>query len=759
MNRTLSWQCLCAYLILAFFIVLGLYAGLNRQLQSSLDSALHRPLLQTLEDQGTIWLLALAVLTIFASTVILHHLFARMALKHLTAFMEREPSQDTAGQASSPSPDRTRVSSNFLATMSHDIRTPMNGIIGITHKLLTSSLNDEQQQYMRKVQESAHTLSTILDNVLDFSALDTQQLQLQELPFNLTQTIESCLDSLAVQVQSKHLACYFCMMSGVPQQVRGDAERLRQVLLNLLEYAIKSTDSGTVAISISAEPQNNHQIDLRFDVHTTAIDTDVEVISKLFSQPSQNDTAPNQIYTDSGLGLIISKRLVELMQGYVDVKNLPDTGTIWRLNVSLGYDPDQEASSMPLPLQGTQVLYVDRSELNSSLLFNQFASWGMVPTTIADEGSIIALLNAATQQNTPLPLVVIHHDPPTLDGYALCREIRRIEAAAAPKIVLFTAIGKEIRPLKSDVPLFDVSLNFPICVTDLYHALLQLIDHPINSCSSRNQMPPKTAEHALSDTALKILLVEDNHVNQQVALSMLKKWGHHIDVAWNGLEALAAVKQQDYDLVLMDIQMPEMDGITATQRIRQLEGQRASVPIVAVTANAMQGDRERFLAAGMDDYIPKPINRDTFYMVVHRYASQRQTAQIEKPEESTQSETAAAAPLLGDEVLSYLLNELSGETVSELIDEYMTHSATLLSQALVASDEQDAKNVEYAVHTLKGMSGALGALRMVDICQHILETCRNQGPQQIGPHMNGLSGATEETQQALKAWRSEHESC
>ncbi len=230
---------------------------------------------------------------------------------------------------------------------------------------------------------------------------------------------------------------------------------------------------------------------------------------------------------------------------------------------------------------------------------------------------------------------------------------------------------------------------------------------------------------------MRILLVEDNRVNQQVALSMLKKWGHRIDIAWNGLEALEAVKRQHYDLVLMDIQMPEMDGVTATQKIRQLEGNCASVPIVAVTANAMQGDRERFLAAGMDDYIAKPIDRDTFHLVVHRYAPQERTTQSEMPEENPEPDTSA--PLLGYEVLSYLLNELSGETVVELIDEYMTHSTSLLSQALVASEEQDAKNVEYAVHTLKGMSGALGALRMVDICQRILETSAIRGRITSGP--------------------------
>jgi CheY-like chemotaxis protein len=697
----------------------------------------------------------------FASTVILHHLFVSLALRQLMATTEPTPRQDTTGQASSPPSDYMRASSNFLATMRDGIRAPMNGIIGITQKLLASSLNDEQKQYMTEVQESAHTLTKILDNILDFSALEAQQLTLEDAPFNLLHTLESCLDSLAEQAQSKQLAFYFCMMSDVPQQVTGDARRLGQLLFNLLTYIIKLTDMGTVAISVSGELEGHNRINLRFDIHSTAVEMDSEIISKISCQLPQNDTALTQICDAPELELIISKQLVQLMQGRIDVQRLPDTGTIWRLNVSLGHNSDHEASETPLPLQGRQVLYVDSSELNSRLFFNQFTSWGMIPTTMADASSVMSVLNMGIQQNVPLPLVIIHHHPPSLDGYALCREIRRIEAATASKILLLTAASQSFNSLKSETLPFDIFLTFPIGVTTLCHTLLELINYPIDSKLLNQQMTLKPTlpptNHASPGTVLNILLVEDNHVNQQVALSMLKKWGHRIDVAWNGLEALAAVKQQDYDLVLMDIQMPEMDGITATQHIRRLDGKRASVPIVAVTANAMQGDRERFLAAGMDDYIAKPINRDTFYMVVHRYAPPQQTGQPEPPEALIQSETIT--PLLGDEVLSYLMQELSGETVSELIDEYMTHSSTLLSQALVASEEQDAKNVEYAVHTLKGMSGALGALRVVDICQHILETCRNQGTQQIGPHLNGLSGATEETQLALQAWRSEHESC
>jgi CheY-like chemotaxis protein len=754
-RKTFSWPCLCAYLLLALFIVIGLYTGLNWQLQSLLDRILDQSLQQPLTLRGTIWLFSVAFLVLFLGSVILHHIFITSTINRPTPTSEHDIVKNTIEQAPSPTKDNG-ANKELLVTMSHEIRTPMNGIIGMTNKLLESSLNDDQKQYILKIQETVQSLTKIMDEIVDAPELEAQQWVVEHTSFSLIETIDSCLDLLAKQVQTKQLAFYCCFMSGIPQQVHGDAMCLKQIILNLLTTAIHVTDTGTVAISVSGDLESHERVNLRIDIHCNAVDIDSEVNANLLERCPQIDTASDFVGMDSGVDLANSKQLIDLMQGYIEVQTIPDTGTIWRLNVSLGYCSGRDATMPLAPLHNKPILYVDHSELNSSLMFNQFTSWGMAPKTIDTAGSVIAVLNTATQQNAPFEIVVIHHDPPKLDGYALCRDIRQSESARTAKILLMMSRGKESTLFTSTNLPCDLSLTFPLRFTVLSHALLQLVGHSIVPTKTCAQMQPPPDKQAPSSELLNILLVEDNHVNQQVALSMLKKWGHRIDVAWNGLEALAAVKQQDYDLILMDIQMPEMDGITATQQIRQLEGKCASIPIVAVTANAMQGDRERFLAAGMDDYIAKPINRDAFYMVVHRYALQQRTTQSKAPQAAKSESTT---PLLGDEVLSYLQSELSGETVSELIDEYMTHSATLLSQALVASEEQDAKNVEYAVHTLKGMSGALGALRMVDICQHILEACRSgEGTQQIGSHMNGLTGATEETQQALRAWLSEHES-
>ena len=756
-TTALDWQSICAYLLLSAVIVLGLYAGLNRQLQTPLG--------------GALWLFAFAALAMCAGAAFLHHIFASRALTRLTDEMEHQikaeaakaeaakaeaAKAEAAKQASPPPPAEAPAQTVLPAAVNPDMRTPVKGIIGMTNKLLKSPLSDDQKRYMLGIQKAVYTLNKMVDAVQASAEPEPQQPALDNTPFNLVQTIEACLNVLADPARAKRLSFFFCMMSGVPQQVRGDAKYLQQILANLLAHAIKSTEAGTVAISVSGDIEDNRQINLRFDIHSTATHIDSAHVPRLSRTFPQMEMTSSQFLAPPEISRIHTKQLVQLLKGRIEVQRQPDTGTIWRLELSLGLGPNYDAVAAPLPLQHTPILYVDSCELNGSLMFNQFTSWGMAPTTVVDADAALSALDAATQQNNPFPLVVMRHDPDTLDGYALCRDIRSAEAATAPKLIMLTATGNSANPLGASSSV-DASLTFPIRVTTLHHALLQVADHTETSAAAKSEpAPPPPEAQASSSATMHILLVEDNHVNQQVALSMLKKWGHQVDIAWNGLEALAAVQKQRYDLVLMDIQMPEMDGVTATQQIRQLDGEPAAVPIVAVTANAMQGDRERFLEAGMDDYIAKPINRDTFYMVVHRYAPQQPTASAEQPQ--TTPASGSATPVLGDDVLGYLMEELSGETVSELIDEYMTHSSALLSQALTASETQDAKNIEYAVHTLKGMSGALGAFRMVDICQHILDSCRSGGAQQIGDQLTGLTGATEEAQQALQAWRTEHES-
>lgn len=530
MHRTLSWQCLCAYLLLAFVIVIGLYAGVNWQIQSAVTHALHQqlsqPLPQPLEVRVNIWLFAITFLIIFVSTAILHHIFASIALKRL-ATMRRESSQDMTEQLSSPlsddtrtvlgevqeedmqngleqgealdtASDQNRAKSEMFASLSQEIGTPMNGIIGMTNKLFETSLNHDQQQYMTRLQEATRELTKILDEVLDLSELEAQRFELEEIPFDLCQTLASCLDLLAEQAQAKQLTFYCCVMSEVPKQVRGDAERVGQILYNLLANAVKSTDAGTVAIRVSGRIESDDRVLLNFEIHNTARGAESEAVA---------DGALTYNGDETELGLTISEQLIQLMQGRIDIQSLAGEGTISRFDICLGYVPDPEVAATSLPLRQMSVLYVDSSELNGRLFCEQFASWGMAPAKATDASSAISVLSTTVQQENVLPLVVIRHDPPTLDGYALCHDIRSYEAIAATKILLLTVADNAATPLESDVSPFDSSLTFPIHATVLHDALLQVLSPPVEAVITHEERFPKPAEQDPSNAVLNILLV------------------------------------------------------------------------------------------------------------------------------------------------------------------------------------------------------------------------------------------------------------
>jgi signal transduction histidine kinase/CheY-like chemotaxis protein/HPt (histidine-containing phosphotransfer) domain-containing protein len=647
-----------------------------------------------------------------------------------------------------------RAKSDFLATMSHEIRTPMNGIIGMTNVLLDTGLTEAQSQYAIMVQDSAQALLTIINDILDFSKLEAHKIELECIPFDLLQTVESSADLLAEQAHGKQLSLLTYVSPNTPQRVLGDPGRLRQIFLNLLSNAIKFTDTGTVALSANYVEDNDDSVTLLFEVYDTGIGIDPDSIPKLFEKFTQADVSTTREYGGTGLGLTITKQLVELMNGAIGVQSIPGQGTTFWLTVCLeraaGEDLRPPAKSA---LASIRILIVDTMELNRQMFQQQAEAWGMQVTTASDATSALTYLEAAAVQDEAFTIVLLHQNVLDRDPEPLYDAVRRDTALARIKRILIATNSQA--ESGSAVPGFpaDITVHTPLHADDLYQSMITLAGL---ECSERpiSSPPAATATTSEGDVAsLRILLAEDNEINQRVAVTILKKWGHRVDTARNGNEAVDAIRQHSYDLVLMDIQMPEMDGMEATQAIRQLDGDAASVPILAMTANAMQGDRERFLAAGMDDYIAKPIDRDTLFEVLQRYASPSPAPAVPKHDDA-KLKPEDVTPLIGHEVLTYLLNELSRDTVVELIDEYMLHSSDLLSQALTATEEEDIETVEYAIHTLKGMSGALGALRLAQACQDILDSCQNQQAEEIDCQLHGLSSDAEETKQALQEWRS-----